>query len=188
MRYGGDSSCPDCQRITSGDCGQHVPGGKYGPYVVINLSDAALRERKDIAGVLYDEWDCVHTETMRREYNEDGHEDFANLAPAELAQWLAVADKAIALRDAAKREGAMEEAAKHADCCVAREEQLDAARAEQREALNRAWAKCVVMEAQAAEMIHMYAESENKFGLGHMAGVREHIKELRDLLASTLGR
>ena len=94
----------------------------------------------------------------------------------------------IALRDAAKREGAMEEAAKHADCCVAREEQLDAARAEQREALNRAWAKCVVMEAQAAEMIHMYAESENKFGLGHMAGVREHIKELRDLLASTLGR
>ena len=43
----------------------------------------------------------------------------------------------IALRDAAKREGAMEEAAKHADCCVAREEQLDAARAEQREAIDK---------------------------------------------------
>ena len=70
----------------------------------MDLSDAALRERKDIARVLYDEWDCVHTETMRREYNEDGHEDFANLAPAELAQWLAVADKAIALRDAARAE------------------------------------------------------------------------------------
>ena len=71
---------------------------------VMSLDDAALRERKDIARVLYDEWDCVHTETMRREYNEDGHEDFANLAPAELAQWLAVADKAIALRDAARAE------------------------------------------------------------------------------------
>ena len=35
--------------------------------------------------------------------------------------------------DAAIRTGELQEAAKHADCCVVREEQLDAARAEQRE-------------------------------------------------------
>ena len=71
-----------------------------------DLSDAALRERAY-------RW-CGANQTTYSEWTVD-----------ELTTAF------IALRDAAKREGAMEEAAKHADCCVAREE-LDAARADLR--------------------------------------------------------
>ena len=88
-----------------------------------DLSDAALRERafKTILDWLQIEV-CSLAECGTVEHETQQRSLLTDLFTHEF----------IAIRDAAKIEGAMEEAAKHADCCVAREEQLDAARAEER--------------------------------------------------------
>jgi hypothetical protein len=52
--------------------------------------------------------------------------------------------------------------------------------------LNRAWAKLLVAEAQATEMIEMYRESSNKFGLGHMVAVKDTLKVAREALSAAL--
>ena len=87
--------------------------------MVMDLSDAALRERADAISRKCGTWDAVPSEAAMRFVADECYAAF------------------LALRDAALRQGELQEAAKHADCCVAREE-LDATLAEMNIVKNRA--------------------------------------------------